>query len=308
MPRATSPAGGRRVIALLGGTDEASRLAAELAVRPGLRIVTSWAGATVGAPAGAPAGATAGPTAGATVGARAVGGPVPDRVGGFGGPDGLAAWLLDVGAHALVDATHPFAATISASAHAAALATGIPLIHLRRPGWEPVPGDRWHRVDSPAAAADLAPTLGERIFLTTGRRGGAPFAADARAYYLLRCIRPPEAPLPARLEVIIGRGPFSVDGELELLRQHRIDVLVSKDSGGELTVAKLTAARRLGLDVVMIDRPPAPPGAVCAATVEEVLAWLDGIIPAAGLPAAGLSAAEPRSRPARPPHARESGR
>jgi precorrin-6A/cobalt-precorrin-6A reductase len=272
---------------VLAGTEQARALVAVLAARPDLRVVSSLAGATAG--------------------------PVPlegtARIGGFGGPDGLAAWLTELGADALVDATHPFAAAISAAAHTAAAATGVPLVHLRRPGWTRAPGDRWHWVGSLAEAAGLAPALAGRVFLSTGRRGAAAFAADHRTWYLLRCIHRPDGPLPPRLAVVTGRGPFTVAGEIALLRRHRIGALVSKDSGGSMTSAKLDAARALGLEVVMVRRPPAPAGVPVRTTVEDVVRWLDaGLGLGPGPAPVNLATGSAADRPQRPTNARESGR
>lgn len=240
-----------QVILILGGTGEARGLAAGLAERPGLRVVTSLAG-RVSAPA-LPVGEV--------------------RIGGFGGPAGLADWLRAERVGAIVDATHPFASTISTSAVAASAATGVPLLVLRRPGWRAVDGDDWWRVPSLAAAAELVPAMGERVFLTTGRQSLAAFAGLDRCWFLARTVDPPDGPLPKHLELFLDRGPFTVDSELALLRRHRIDVVVTKDSGGAMTAAKLAAARALELPVVMVDRPPASP-APTVDTVEAALAWL----------------------------------
>jgi precorrin-6A/cobalt-precorrin-6A reductase len=239
----------RRVL-VLGGTTEARALAAACADRPGLDTVTSLAGRT-----SAP---------------LAIAGAV--RTGGFGGADGLAGYVREHRIAAVVDATHPFAATMSAHAAAATAAAGVPLLVLRRPGWTEQPGDRWHRVPAVPAAADLLPALGRRVFLTTGRQSIAAFAELDACWFLARSVEPPEPPMPRRLEVLLDRGPFRVAGERALLTGHRIDVLVTKDSGG--ATAKLEAARDLGVPVIMVDRPPAGPGPVVA-TVADALRWLD---------------------------------
>jgi precorrin-6A/cobalt-precorrin-6A reductase len=236
-------------ILILGGTTEARRLAAALAARPGVRVTTSLAG-RVARPG-------------------AVEGDV--RIGGFGGAEGLADWLREQRADAVVDATHPFAASITANAARAARATGLPLVVLRRPGWRPAPGDRRHPVPSLAAAADALPGLGRRVFMTTGRLGLAAFARLTDLHFVVRSVEPPEPPMPPDAEVILARGPFTVADELTLLRAHRIDVLVTKDSGGEATAAKLTAARELGLPVVVVQRPPLPPGVTAVPDVAAVL-------------------------------------
>ncbi|MGW1593448.1 cobalt-precorrin-6A reductase [Streptomyces sp. NPDC002343] len=236
-------------VLILGGTTEARRLAADLAARPGTRVTTSLAGRV----------------------ARPEVLPGEVRVGGFGGPDGLAGWLRKHQVDALVDATHPFAETITAHAARAARATGVPAVVLRRPGWLPGPGDRWHDVASLAEAAEALPGLGSRVFLSTGRLGLAAFASLTGLRFLVRSVEPPEPPLPPDTRVILARGPFTVPGETELLRAHRIDVLVTKDSGGRATAAKLTAARDLGLPVIVVRRPPLPDGVRAVPDVAGVL-------------------------------------
>lgn len=190
------------------------------------------------------------------------------RIGGFGGVDGLARWLRDNGVSAVVDATHPFARQITANAFEACERVGVPLVILRRPGFTPQPG--WHWVDSVADAARDLP--GERVFLTTGRQDLAEFAACPQ-WFLARMVEPPEPPMPHRIEVLLSRGPFTVDGELELMRSRGIDVLVTKDSGGSMTSAKLEAARQLGVPVVVVRRPPLPPAEVVA-DVDAAVSWL----------------------------------
>lgn len=239
-------------VLILGGTGEARELAARLAARPGLRVVSTLAG-RVRAP-------------------RLPAGEV--RIGGFGGPAGLAAWLRAEHVTAIIDATHPFAARISSSAAAAAAETGIPMILLRRPGWTAVAGDDWRWVDSLLDAAALLPAAGRRAFLTTGRQGLASFVDVPDTWFLVRCVDPPTGPLPPRMHLLLDRGPYTVDGELSLMTSHGVDVLITKDSGGDLTSAKLTAARILGLPVIMVRRPPAP-AVPMVATVEEALTWLD---------------------------------
>ena len=190
------------------------------------------------------------------------------RVGGFGGVDGLTQWLRDNNIHAVVDATHPFARQITANAFEACARVGVPFLILRRPGFEPQDG--WIWVDSVAEAAHRLP--GSRVFLTTGRQDLAEFASCPQ-WFLARMVEPPEPPMPHRIEVLLSRGPFTVDGELSLMRSREIDVLVTKDSGGAMTSAKLEAARQLGIPVVIVRRPPLPPARVVA-TVGEALAWL----------------------------------
>ena len=244
---------------ILGGTAEARALATALAGLPGVQPISSLAG-RVAAPA-LPVGEV--------------------RIGGFGGAAGLTRWLAAERIAAVIDATHPFAATISRSAADSAAATGVPILALRRPGWSQRPGDDWRRQPSlAAAAAALAGPLGspvERVFLTIGRTELAPFAGLARHWFLIRSIEAPQPPLPPRHELLLARGPFSVQGEIELMRQHRIELLVTKDSGGPLTEAKLVAARELSLPVVLIERPPVPE-VPAVATVEQARDWVAALV------------------------------
>ncbi|MFB9371728.1 cobalt-precorrin-6A reductase [Kitasatospora albolonga] len=242
-------------ILILGGTTEARELAAALAAtRPDLRVTSSLAGRV--AQPRLPAGEV--------------------RIGGFGGPAGLAAWLRAEHVDAVIDATHPFAGAISRNAAEAATEVHTPLLALRRPGWVPVPGDHWHPVGSLAEAAALLPSLGRRVFLTTGRQGLAAFAGSP-LHFLARSVDAPEPPLPASTEVLLDRGPFTLDGELRILRDHRIDVLVTKDSGGAATAPKLAAARELSLPVVIVRRPDPPAGLPTAPDVLSALTWLAGL-------------------------------
>lgn len=236
-------------VLVLGGTGEARRLATGLDAE-GVDVLTSLAG-RVADPALPPGGV---------------------RIGGFGGADGLVAWLRANPVRAVVDATHPFAAVMTASAARAAEVTGVPLLRLQRPGWRAQPGDDWRWVGSLEEAAEAVAGFA-RVFLTTGRTGLAAFAGLTQEV-LVRSVDPPEPPLPARTTVVLERGPFSVADELALLREHRVDVVVTKDSGGHLTEAKLTAARELGVPVVLVRRPPLPPGVPTVATVEEATAWV----------------------------------
>lgn len=251
----TLPAEVLRHVLILGGTGEARRLAALLAADSAFGTTSSLAG-------------------------RVAEPRLPDgrvRIGGFGGAEGLAHWLREERVDAVVDATHPFAAVISAHAAEAAHAVRLPLLVLRRPGWTPVPGDRWHWADSLADAAAVLPTLGSRPFLTTGRGDLAVFAAAAPGLFLLaRSVDPPESPLPPRTQLLLARGPFTVESERALLRDHRIDVVVTKDSGGGATAPKLTAAREAAIPVLIVRRPPPPPSVPVAVTPAEAVAWLRG--------------------------------
>jgi precorrin-6A/cobalt-precorrin-6A reductase len=234
---------------ILGGTTEARALAEALARRGDWQVVTSLAGRTA-----APR-------------------PPPGilRSGGFGGTDGLRAWLRDHRPAAVVDATHPFAAAISAQAAAACAAEGIPRLRLDRPPWPAEAG--WTRTATLAEAAARLPGLGRRVLLTIGRRDLALFAARPVAALVARVVTPPSPPPPG-VTLVVGRGPFAVAEEEALMRRHRIDVVVAKNSGGTATAAKLDAARRCGAGVLMVDRPPPPAGPV-AETVEAVLDWLE---------------------------------
>lgn len=219
-------------VLILGGTGEARALAEALIAR-GVPVISSLAGRV------------ANPRL-----------PVCEvRIGGFGGPAGLADWLRENGIDAVVDATHPFAERIGASAFEATKSARVRLLRLQRPGWSDSPGDDWHWVGSLDEAAANLP--GDRVFLTSGRQGLAAFAGNDQ-WFLARCVDSPEPPLPRRIEILLDRGPYTVDGETRLLQEHRIDVLVTKDSGGSMTAAKLTAARNLRVPVVVVRRPPRP--------------------------------------------------
>jgi precorrin-6A/cobalt-precorrin-6A reductase len=239
-------------VLVLGGTSEARALAGELAGRPGLRVISSLAG-RVSNPS-LPAGEV--------------------RVGGFGGAAGLAAYARAEGIGAVVDATHPFAETISAHAAQACAQAALPLLRLARPAWTPRDGDDWHDAGSLGKAAAMLPGLGMRVFLTTGRQGLAAFAALDRLWFLIRCVDPPDGPMPASREVLLARGPYERAAEHALMQRHRIDVLVTKNSGGPLTAGKLDAARDLGIPVVVVGRPAAAAaGAVTA--VSDAVRWVE---------------------------------
>lgn len=241
----------RRVL-VLGGTGEARVLAGMVAEgESGTEVITSLAGRTA-APV-VPAGR--------------------HRTGGFGGVAALATYLREERVDAVVDATHPFAERITAQAVVAAAEAGVPLLVLRRPGWSAGEGDRWHSVAGPAEAAALLPALGSRAFLTTGRGGLAAFAG-LDLFFLVRSVEPPDPPLPPRHHLILDRGPFTLAGERALLRDHRIDVLVTKDSGGPATAPKLAAARAAGIPVLVVTRPPLPPGVATAPDPATALTWL----------------------------------
>jgi precorrin-6A/cobalt-precorrin-6A reductase len=237
-------------ILILGGTGEARALAAELVVA-GVGVLSSLAGRVQNP--------------------RLPDGPV--RVGGFGGASGLAAFLRAEDITAVVDATHPFAGTITANAARAATEAGVPLLVLRRPEWETAPG--WDVVADIAAAAEAVQNWpGESVFLTTGRRDLTAFAADDRHHFLVRTVDRPDGPVPPRMTLILDRGPYTVEGESGLMREHGIGLLVTKNSGGPMTEAKLRAAGDLGVRVLMVRRPPLPPGCAVVTTVAEAVAWV----------------------------------
>lgn len=238
-------------ILVLGGTTEAGLLAQALA-RAGVDSVYSYAGRT----------------------AAPVAQPIPVRTGGFGGADGLARWLRAEGISHVVDATHPFAATISANAVAACARARVPLVALQRPAWQPEPGDEWTLVPDVAAAVAALPQAPARVFLAIGRQTLAPFAARPQHHFLLRLVDPPDGPLPLPDAVaVIARGPFDLDSDLALLRGHAITHVVAKNAGGAGAAAKLAAARQLRLPVILIDRPAVPARPVVG-SVAEVMDWL----------------------------------
>jgi len=241
---------------ILGGTAEAAELARTAAARFGdvLQVTTSLAGRTE----------RPGPLAGHV------------RIGGFGGASGLAAYLTEHGIGRLIDATHPFAARISAAARLACEQANVPRLVLRRPPWHRDPLDRWIEVDCVSDAAAIVGRAGRRAWLTVGASEIASFSAATAVHYLVRLVDPPRRRLPLQsYEVIVGRGPFSLPEERNQIESNEIDVLVCKASGGAATEAKIIAARERGLPVIMVRRPPAEPGEAVD-TVEAALAWLAG--------------------------------
>lgn len=245
---------GRRVL-VLGGTGEAVALTTEAAAR--CEIVYSLAGRTRN-PA-LPDGVTI-------------------RTGGFGGPAALAAWIGENDIGAVIDATHPFADRIAAHADQACAGAGVPRLKLLRAAWEETAGDIWHLVPDIAAAAALLPTLGARAFLSVGRQELGAFSDVDGVALVIRSIDPPDAADRLTGAVYIaGRGPFTTAQEAALLREHDIDVLVSKNAGGAATYPKIAAARAAGIPVIMIDRPAMPSGPVgsVVSDVGAALAWLE---------------------------------
>jgi precorrin-6A/cobalt-precorrin-6A reductase len=233
---------------LLGGTAEARALAERL--HPDIDIISSLAGRV--------------PDPALPVG--------PVRIGGFGGVDGLSDWLVENDVTAVVDATHPFAATITAHAAAACAEVGVPLVILHRPPWDPA-GATVVATDSDAAEIITAKGY-SRVFLTTGRSGVAAFSSSD-AWFLIRVVTAPDPQvLPPNHELLLSRGPYGYDDECELLRSRGIEALVTKNSGGALTEAKLAAASSLGADVVMIQRPALPDGVAVVSSVQDAVAWV----------------------------------
>lgn len=180
------------------------------------------------------------------------------RVGGFGGAAGLRQWLRDNGIQVVVDATHPFASGISANAVAATRSGGPPLLRLCRAPWSPGADDAWFRFTHIADAARHLDGRRARVFLTTGRQDVDVFADISSAWFLIRVVDPPRTRMPPAHTILRSRGPYRLADELDVMREHRIDVLVTKNSGGDMTRAKLDAARELGIEVVMVDRPEEP--------------------------------------------------
>jgi precorrin-6A/cobalt-precorrin-6A reductase len=221
-------------VLILGGTTEASELARLLAEDRRFETTLSLAGRTL----------------------RPRAQPVRTRIGGFGGPDGLAAWLQQESIEAVIDATHPYADQISSNAVTACGRLAIPLATIMRPAWQPQPGDKWLMVASAEAAADALGPEPRRVFLSLGRLELGAFAASPHHHYVARIIEPPEGVvLPRDISLIFDRGPFDEQAETALLQREKIDVIVSKNSGGTATYAKITATRKLGIPVVMIARP-----------------------------------------------------
>ncbi|ARV62001.1 cobalt-precorrin-6A reductase [Nostocales cyanobacterium HT-58-2] len=237
---------------ILGGTSDAAELADQASAMPEVEVITSLAGRT--RQPITPAGIL--------------------RVGGFGGEAGLVEYLREAKIDILIDATHPFAAQISFHAVRAATTCKIPHLMFIRPVWERLPGDQWVEVESVEAAAAVLPELAKRVFLTIGRQQLAPFASLEDIWFLMRLIElpAPDALVPSGV-ILCDRGPFALENERKLLIEHQIDTIVSKNSGGDATYAKIIAARELGIKVVIVKRPATPPGEKVS-DVESAVAWL----------------------------------
>jgi precorrin-6A/cobalt-precorrin-6A reductase len=240
-------------ILILGGTGEASALVRALAGRQDMSVVRSLAGRTAAPKAE----------------------PVPTRIGGFGGSEGLATYLHSEGIHRLVDATHPFAEVISRNAARAAALAGVPLLAIRRPAWSREPGDLWTEVETMEEAVSALGALPRRVFLTIGRQEAGAFASAPHHAYLVRTVEPLGEILPVpHLTTLESRGPFDAAAEAALMRENGTEVVVSKNSGGAATYGKIAAARRLAIPVIMVRRPEKPdvPSVPDAA---GALRWLD---------------------------------
>lgn len=243
-------------VLILGGTTEASAIAQALAGDPWVRPVLSLAGRT----------------------RVPVLPAVPARRGGFGGVDGLVAYLRAHEVGALIDATHPFAAQISRNAQAAARRAGVPVVAVSRPAWAAGPGDRWTEVADMPAAVEALGARSRRVFLTVGQQELAPFSLAPWHRYLIRSIEPPDpALLPATARCVAARGPFREDAERALLQQESVEVLVTKNSGGAAAAPKLAAARALGVPVIMVARPATLPGETVP-DAAGALAWLGHVV------------------------------
>ncbi len=242
-----------RRLLILGGTAEARVLAEAAAVNLAdrLEVITSWAGRTGRAPD--------------------VAGGV--RVGGFGGASGLAEYLRAESINLVIDATHPFAETVSEHAHDACVTAGVARLQLIRPAWELPPSGKWLEVADMATAVNTVGNSASRAFLTTGKQTVSAFAGVENVWFLVRLIDPPSEPLSLEnFEVTTGRPPYDLESEKALMIEHQIDTLVSKSSGGALP-AKIVAAFDLGLSIVLVSPPPPPPGAR-ASSVDEVMTWV----------------------------------
>jgi precorrin-6A/cobalt-precorrin-6A reductase len=251
----------RKRILILGGTTEARELGRELADRDDVEVTLSLAGRT----------------------ASPLAQPVPVRRGGFGGIAGLANYMRDHDISAMIDATHPFASTMSAHALSAAAQTNTPMIALCRAPWHSIAGDRWVEVQSAREAVDALGVKPRHVFLALGRQELAPFASAPQHRYLIRSVDPVEPPLEVpSAQYILARGPFDEDEERALLLAQAIDVVVAKNSGGLATYGKIAAARMIGIPVILVQRPPAT-AAPQAASVGEAVAWLDHVLKVRGV-------------------------
>ncbi len=242
-------------VLILGGTGDAVKLADQLVNIPEIEVISSLAGRTK--------------KPSALVGQF--------RIGGFGGIEGLAKYLQENAIDFLIDATHPCAGQITINGAIASQIAQIPHLMLVRPQWEKLSGDNWIEVETVEASAQAIPDVIKRIFITSGRQQLEPFLQRSQTYpdtwYLMRSIDPPDIELP-NSQVLLDRGPFSLEQERELLREFQIEAIVSKNSGGAATYAKVAAARELGIPIVMVQRPAMPEGDKVT-SIEEAIAWLN---------------------------------
>ena len=239
-------------ILLLGGTQEARQIAEHLIPNSEYQVIYSLAGRTQSP-------------------------QLPNgrlRQGGFGGIPGLIDYLYEKDIDLIIDATHPFAAQMSRHAVEAAATLDIAVLRVERPAWHPETGDDWRCMDDWASLITALGAEPTRVFLSIGRQHVGEFLAAPQHFYLLRSIDPPEQ-MPPNCLCLNDRGPFSLAEELELLKKHKIEVIVSKNSGGQATQAKLLAARELGLPVLMLNRPHLPPATAVVADVTATLSWLN---------------------------------
>lgn len=239
------------MILILGGTTEAAALARLLSARPEIKAMISLAGRTQ----------------------KPAAPPIAHRVGGFGGVEGLCAFIRGHGVTAVVDATHPFAERMSANVVEAARLSGLPLLALRRPAWKAQPGDHWTEVADAQAAVETLGVEPRRVFLTTGRLELPAFLAAPQHFYLVRSVDAPDA-MPPRAKLILARGPFAETEEMALMQDERLDVVVTKNSGGSATYGKIIAARTLGLPVILLKRPDVAE-VEAVETAEQAMRWIE---------------------------------
>ena len=242
-------------VLILGGTGDAVKLAARLVNIPKIEVISSLAGRTKKP--------------------SVLVGQV--RIGGFGGAEGLANYLQENRIDFLIDATHPCAGQITLNGAIACQLVQISHLMLVRPQWQKLVDDNWIEVETVDAAAQAIPKSIKRVFITSGRQQLEPFLQRSQTYpdtwYLIRSIDPPDIELP-NSKVLLDRGPFSLEQERELLREYQIEAIVSKNSGGAATYAKIIAARELGIPIVMVQRPAMPEGEKVT-SIEEAIAWLN---------------------------------
>jgi precorrin-6A/cobalt-precorrin-6A reductase len=255
--RGDSRQGGFMRLLILGGTTEASVLARHIAGPTDFDPILSLAGRTQ----------------------NPIAPPIPYRTGGFGGVAGLKAYLTEAKIAAVIDATHPFAAQMSAHAVEACRDLGLPIAIFTRAAWRAVPGDRWTQAADMTAAAAALGAAPRRVFLTVGGLQLAAFTAAPQHHYLIRTIDPPDVAALPDHRLILARGPFTVEDEVALMQEAKIDVLVTKNSGGKATAAKLAAARTLGIEVIVVERPKSE-DVPTFEKLDAIMAWIEDHRPA----------------------------